>query len=677
MADTGKTRTLLPKLTAKTLAGFLRLVGRTSTFVYDPKDCIERTRDDQPVIYAFWHGQFLLIPLIRLMDVPTGVMVARHEDADILSSVLEEFELELIRGAGSGARKRDRGGATALRASLTALKAGTSIALTADVPPGPARRLGEGIITLARLSGRPIVTVTAASNRFRTLNTWSRMTVNLPFSTIGVTAGEPIHVPRSGTNDDYEKIRKDLETQLSDLTTRAYQLAGAENNPRAPLTGRPTPPGMAARIYRIVTRTLEPIGPHILNRRAKRGKEDPARQNERLGRPSLPRPEGRIAWFHAASVGELNAIRPLLHEINLRHPELNLLVTTGTVTSAKIAIDHLTDIALHQYIPIDGPRMVRNFLDHWKPDVAFLVESEIWPNLIYETSTKKIPLILLNATLSAKSANAWRKVFRKRTAASLFTRFDLILAQTSASLLRFARLGAMNVEVVGNLKIDASPQEINSDNLTALRSQIEVRPVFVAASTHPGEEEQIAEAHKIIRKKTSDILTVIVPRHPARGEDIVNTLKAEGLSIARRSLKQDISDETDIYIADTLGETGLFYSVSNVTFMGGSLVPHGGQNPIEPIRLGAPVVTGPHTHNFEAIIDSLDRHDGIVRVANAEELAASVLRLLAQPDDAIRMISNAANALTELDGALEQTLSRITPYLGSTPTQPQARSDAS
>jgi len=665
MSDTGDS--LLTRWTAKGLAAYLRLVGRTSTVIANPPDYSEIAEADQPVIYAFWHGQFLLIPHIRPRDVPTGVMVARHEDADILGAVLEDFDLKLIRGAGSGARKRDRGGATALRASLAALKSGTSIALTADVPPGPARRLGEGIVALARLSGRPIMPGAVASSRFHVFNTWSRLTINLPFSRIGVATGKPLFVPRSGSSEDYEEIRKNLETQLNALTTQAYTMAGAADRPRTPLTGRPTPPGLGARMYRLATRFAEPIGPMLLKRRADRGKEDMARQNERLGRPRLQRKPGRLAWFHAASVGELNAIRPLLTEIKSRHPDLTLLVTTGTVTSARIAADTLGDIAIHQYVPIDGPRMVRRFLKHWDPAVAFFVESEIWPNLIYETHAQDIPLILLNATLSEKSAKAWRGAFRKRTAASLFTRFDHILAQTSASLLRYTRLGVMNVELVGNLKIDATPPVIDQDTRDRMLTQTADRTVFVAASTHTGEDQQVAQAHRLATQQLPGLLTIIIPRHPERGEKMASELAEKGHTVARRSANEDISAHTDIYVADTLGETALFYSLSDVTFMGGSLIPHGGQNPIEPIRHGVPVVTGPHTHNFEAIIDTLVRHDGIVTVRNAQELADDIQNIVSNPETARRMAERGAQALKELDGALERTLEIIEPYLADGP----------
>ncbi|MGI9405238.1 MAG: glycosyltransferase N-terminal domain-containing protein [Hyphomicrobiaceae bacterium] len=672
MAKRDKSGSRSRQIAASALTRYLRFVGRTSTVVAEPADYATIAEDNQPVIYAFWHGQFMLIPLIRPQNVSTGVMVARHDDADALGAMLEDFDLTLIRGAGAGARKRDRGGATALRTSLTALGNGTSIAMTADIPPGPARKVGAGLIAIARLSGRPVIPGAVASSRFRAFNTWSRLTVNLPFSKIGVAAGEPVLVPRDAGEAECEAIRRKIETELNRLTGHAYALVGQDQNPKAPLSNRPTPPGLGAKAYRTGTRMLEPIGPKILERRARRGKEDLERRDERLGHPQEPRPAGRLAWFHAASVGELNAIRPLLNEIKSRHPSLTLLLTTGTTTSARIAVDQLAGVVLHQFVPLDGPRMVRRFLDHWRPDVAMFVESEIWPNLIYETADREIPLILLNAKMSAKSAKSWRKLSRRRTAASLFSRFDHILAQTPADLIRFTRLGAANVELTGNLKIDAAPISVDTDALAALQGQIGDRPVFLAASTHPGEDERVAEAHLAIRSAHPDLLTIIVPRHPERGADIAYILDTKNLAAARRSLTQDIAKETEIYVANTIGELGLFFSLADVTFMGGSLIPHGGQNPVEPIRLGCPVITGPHTHNFEDINNALLQKNGIIEIRSPTELAEQVISLLSDASRTTAMIAAASAALEGLGGAFDRTLERITPYLVGAGDQPNA-----
>lgn len=664
MSDQGKNKPTLQTLIAKLASSYLRFVVKTSDFQFAADDLAEDIRENQPAIFAFWHGQFLLIPQIRPDDVSAGAMVARHEDADLLGAVLEEFDIELIRGAGAGSRKRDRGGAAALRTCLTALSEGKSVALTADVPPGPARRLGEGIIAIARMSGRPIVPIAVATSRFRTLNTWSRLTINLPFSKIGAASGGPVFVPRTGTPETYETIRRELEEELSGLTARVYEIAGAIDNPKAPISGRPTPPGFGALLYRTASRALEPVGKTILSRRARRGKEDKARQNERLGHPTHPRPDGRLAWFHAASVGELNAIRQLLTTINQQHPALQILVTTGTVTSAQIAEEQLADIALHQYVPLDGPNMVRRFLDHWRPDAVFLVESEIWPNLIYQTSERKIPLVLLNATLSDKSAKAWRALSRKRTAASLFTRFDRVLAQTPTALLRFTRLGVSNVEHVGNLKLDSEPPRVDDNALANLRREIGPRPILLAASTHPGEDEQVMNAHRQIAVSYPDLLTIIAPRHPERGPEIAALAIREDLQASRRSAENEsIQPATEIYVADTIGELGLFYSLTNVTFVGGSLVKHGGQNPIEAIRLGSPVILGPHTKNFADINATLELHGGVVRIQSAEELATEVMDLLAHPARTETLNAHATEGLKEMEGALEKTLQIITPYL--------------
>ncbi|MEL7543493.1 MAG: glycosyltransferase N-terminal domain-containing protein, partial [Pseudomonadota bacterium] len=446
----------LSRVTAATAAGYLRVVARTSRIAFEPTDAIAQIEAAQPVIYAFWHGQFLLIPTVRPTRVPTGVMVARHDDAEILSNVLSRFDLSLIRGAGAGMRKRDRGGAAALRTSLSALKAGTSVAMTADVPPGPARRVGDGIIALARLSRRPIVPAAVASSRFRVLNTWSRMTINLPFSTIRVRIGAPMDVPRNAAPETYEQLRATLEHTLDDLTREAYPHTASS----APLSGRATPPGLSAKVYSGVTRGAEVLARPLLARRAARGKEDNSRQNERLGHAIYPRPDGHLVWFHAASVGELNAIRPLLQEIRSEALATNILLTTGTVTSADIAATQLADVAIHQYVPLDSPRIVARFLDHWRPDAAFFVESELWPNLILATSKRGIPMALLNARMSERSGKAWRKPWSRRLGAALFTAFDLILAQTPADMMRFMRLGAHRIVMAGNLKSDGRTPEL-------------------------------------------------------------------------------------------------------------------------------------------------------------------------------------------------------------------------
>ncbi|MEO0618356.1 MAG: glycosyltransferase N-terminal domain-containing protein [Pseudomonadota bacterium] len=674
-AQTGqKTDPSIPsRALAALAAGYLRFVARTSRVEFTPTDAIAQIEAAQPVIYAFWHGQFLLIPTVRPKRVPTGVMVARHDDAETLSNVLARFDLSLIRGAGAGMRKRDRGGAAALRTALTALKSGTSVAMTADVPPGPARRVGDGIIALARLSHCPIVPAAVASSRFRVLNTWSRMTINLPFSTIRVRIGAPLHVPRNETADTYDMLRGDLERTLDHLTATAYP----QDASSAPLSGRATPPGLAAKLYAVITRCAESAAATLLARRVARGKEDKSRLNERLGKPIVPRPDGHLVWFHAASVGELNAIRTLLKTVKATVPDTHILLTTGTVTSANTAASQLSEVALHQYVPLDSPRMVSRFLDHWQPAAAFFVESELWPNLIFETSRRKIPMALLNAHVSDKSIKAWRKPWSRRTGAALFTAFDLILAQSPAVMMRFMRLGAHRIVMAGNLKSDGDVPQIDAEAREDIRRLVAERTVVVAASTHDGEETIFADAHVAAANEFSNLLTIIAPRHPERGPQIADQLRAAGHDVAIRSKGETITAKTGIYLADTLGELPLWFDVSQLAIMGGSLIPHGGHNPLEPMRQNIPVLTGPHVHNFREIYDTLDEAAAIIRLeaTDANALATALLSVLDDPATRETMITNSAMALRQLSGALTLSIDHIRPWLSPSPSPNPAKAD--
>ncbi len=303
----------------------------------------------------------------------------------MLAAVLKRFGMELIRGAGAGARRKDRGGATAMRESLRALDAGATVAMTADVPPGPARRAGEGIATLAAKSGRPVVPFAIATSRFLKLPTWSAFTINLPFSTLAIVIGDPVHVAALG-EAEIEAGRAAIERALAEVTARAYALAGATD----PLSKEArTKPGLSLKTYRLATKLAAPVAPAILAWRTRRGKEEPDRHAERYGRASAPRPSGFLAWFHAASVGEVNAALPVIDAIARERPDIRLLLTTATVTSARLARERLPKGAIHQFVPLDRQSYIRRFLAHWRPDLAVLVESEIWPNLVLETKARE------------------------------------------------------------------------------------------------------------------------------------------------------------------------------------------------------------------------------------------------------------------------------------------------
>jgi 3-deoxy-D-manno-octulosonic-acid transferase len=415
----------------------------------------------------------------------------------------------------------------------------------------------------------------------------------------------------------------------------------------------------ALRFYRVASSVAASATPRLLAWRLKRGKEHPVRLSERYGETSLPRPAGPMIWLHAASVGELLAVIPLIERI--RAQDFAVLVTSGTVTSAALAQQRLPAGALHQFIPLDAPRFVGRFLDHWRPALALFVESDLWPNLVLACADRAVPMILVNGRLSERSFGRWRLL--PRSIATLLARFDLCLAQSSADAQRYAELGAPRISSIGNLKLDVPAPPVDRPTLQKLSSIIGARVVIAAASTHTGEETAIISAHRRLRVKCPSLLTVIAPRHPARGPSIAEIGRAAGLTVALRSRGDPPKPDIDIYVADTLGELGLIYRLAPIVFMGGSLASHGGQNPIEAIGLGAAIVHGPHVWNFAEIYATLDQAHGAELVADEDALTARLAEWLAKPA-ARTAVADAGKATAgKLGGALERTLSALEPYL--------------
>lgn len=426
---------------------------------------------------------------------------------------------------------------------------------------------------------------------------------------------------------------------------------------------RASQPGssFSVRLYRALTSVAAPLVPLLLAWRARQGKEEKERRGERFGQPSLPRPPGFLAWFHAASVGEVNAALPVIEAISADRPEVRILLTTGTVTSARLARARLPKGALHQYVPFDHQTYVRRFLAHWRPDLAVFVESEVWPNLVLETRAKNVPLVLINGRMSGRSFRRWLR--RPGLSRPLFSAFSLVLAQNGILAERFSALGAARSVEAGNLKADAPPPPLDLSGHRQIAAALSGRTVWLAASTHAGEDDLVALAHLAMKRRRADLLTVIVPRHPERGPDIARLLEAEGMRVALRSEGKLPVEDTDIYIADTIGELGLFYNLVPVAFVGGSLVPHGGQNPLEAIKLGAAVLTGPHWRNFADAYEELLQSEGCVRVSDADSLAAAALRLLEDAHARAIMMSRAEAAIARMGGALPRTIAELEGFL--------------
>jgi 3-deoxy-D-manno-octulosonic-acid transferase len=402
--------------------------------------------------------------------------------------------------------------------------------------------------------------------------------------------------------------------------------------------------------YRTATSALRPLVPFFLARRAARGKEDSARMSERLGQASRPRPEGQLVWIHGASVGECLAVLPLIDDL-LKTPCRSVLVTSGTVTSAQLMAERLPQGAFHQFAPVDLPSAAARFLDHWKPDVALFVDSEIWPNLILAARDRGVPMALVNGRMSARSFAGWRRA--RHAAESILSTYEICLAQDDQAAERFRLLGARNVQVAGSLKADAPPMPADTEKFEEMSRAIAGRPVFLAASTHQGEDETVLPSHDSLRRRFPDLLTIIVPRHPHRGAEIAMLCGAR--KALRRSEGQIPERETAIYIADTLGELGLFYRLTPFAFVGGSLVPHGGQNPLEPARLGRAVLAGPHTENFALAYRAIFAAQECGRVNSSAEIVALAGRLLGDPDAVRRMGEAAERGAATLGGALDKT----------------------
>lgn len=401
---------------------------------------------------------------------------------------------------------------------------------------------------------------------------------------------------------------------------------------------------MLLKIYSFLTRIGSPLVAWWLTRRLKKGKEDAVRLGERFGYTTHVRPKELLVWIHAASVGEANSALALISAIRNAMPESQIMVTTSTLTSAHIMAARLSHGTFHQYVPVDTPQATQRFIDHWQPDIAIWIESELWPNLLEATRLSGAVMLLVNARMSERSFRRWKKM--KRLFHDITKGFDAIYASSGHDAIRFQELGCSAVNYAGNLKFDAAPLETDATQLAALKPKIGTRPVWLAASTHEGEELQVLEAHRTLASHIPDILTIIIPRHAHRGDGIAEKLRAHTIKLSQRSKHEEMDADTQIYLADTMNELGLFYRLCDVVWMGGTFASVGGHNPIEPAQLGCALLAGPSRHNFEAIMKSLIDADAMMVVNNADELADKVGHVLQHKDQRDAM-KHAAQALVK------------------------------
>lgn len=416
-------------------------------------------------------------------------------------------------------------------------------------------------------------------------------------------------------------------------------------------------------IYRISTIILFPFIYLYLYIRKLRGKEDQERFVERLGKTHLLRPKEKLVWIHAASVGEAVSMLPMMHAILESDKSIHLLLTTGTVSSANLIENRLPDRAFHQYVPVDIYPFIKRFLAHWRPDMAIWVESELWPNLIVQTS-QYCPIILINARMSDTSYQRWQHGWRLPIAKKMLSCFALTLPQNKDYGEKFTNLGAKNVKFVGNLKFDSPSLPSSPKEMGDLVNTIGQRKLWVAASTHPGEEEIIIEIHQQLKERYTDLLTIIIPRHAKRGKEIL-ALISDQSHAKLRSSKQMIDEKTNIYIADTMGELGIFYRLASIVFIGGSLVEHGGQNPLEAARLECAILFGPHMFNFSEVAKELIDAKASIQIADKVELMKTMDMLLGDYHQQEEM-AQAGKAIVEgKTGLVSVAMREIKPFLSA------------
>lgn len=423
-------------------------------------------------------------------------------------------------------------------------------------------------------------------------------------------------------------------------------------------------------VYRLVTRLLEPLAPRLLDARAKQGKEDPARVDERLGRASVARPDGDLVWLHGVSVGETLSLLPVVERLRRHRPDLTVLVTSGTLTSATLLAQRLPAGVIHQFAPIDAPGAVAAFLDHWRPSLAVFVESELWPNLILAARMRGVKLVLASARITEKTVEGWRRF--PAAARQILSGFDRILPQDEPSAARLHSLGA-RIDGHVNLKLSGEAPPHDAAAFTRLSAAIGDRPVVVAASTHDGEEIALVRA---LDKLADRLCLILVPRHPARSADIAAALERDGYRFALRSQGREPDRDTDLYLADTLGEMGLFLRLADVVVMGGSFSaslekpPVGGHNPLEPARLGKPAVTGPDMSNWAAVTEALVEAGGLAVVEAPWDLPAVLAPLLADDGAAKAMGERGRRAAAEAGSGLDRLWDTLAPLL---PLAPRGR----
>jgi len=420
-------------------------------------------------------------------------------------------------------------------------------------------------------------------------------------------------------------------------------------------------------LYTALTKRATPWLDTLLKKRLARGKEHPKRLNERKGIPGQDRPKGRLIWLHAASIGEAQSALILINRLIDTHPKLHILITTGTQTSAKYLQNRLPKRTIHQFIPLDHPEWVENFLNHWQPNAALWIESELWPNMLAAIKAKNIPAALINARMSKKSFKLWRIL--KGDAKRILSTFPLILAQNKTAQDHLIKLGATHTILTDNIKYSAYALPHDNDNLKHLAARINKRPIWLFASTHDGEEDIACRTHQILKNTYPELLTIIVPRHPERGTDITALCKTYDLTALQRASQNDTlnlpDEDTDIYIADTLGELGLFYRLTHIALIGRSFSNDGGggHNPIEAAQLNCATLCGPNVQYQQDIYDDMINDGACLMLPDENALVKTLQNLLGNETERRTLQKNAYDFARKKDKVINEVMGHLDPFI--------------
>ena len=371
-------------------------------------------------------------------------------------------------------------------------------------------------------------------------------------------------------------------------------------------------------VYRIIINLIILISPLIILIRLIKNKEDKIRFKEKFCFFSKKRGNGKLIWFHGSSVGEILSIIPLIEKLEKKKSINKILVTSSTLSSSKVLSKFKLRKTIHQFFPIDSNSLTKKFINYWNPSAAIFVESEIWPNMLVNIKKKSIPLILLNARIIKKSYNRWRMI--PATSNILFKSFDICFSQNKETTKYLKSLGSKKIKFIGNLKFSESKTQKNNNFDSNLKKIFKSKKIWCAASTHNTEEKICALAHKKLKNKYKNLLTIIIPRHIQRSNNIINEIENLDLKVQKRSAGNKIGKNTDVYLVDSYGESKSFYKICKTVFLGGSLINHGGQNPLESARLGCKILHGPNVQNFSEVYNFLEKNNLSSKFHNTDQL---------------------------------------------------------